>query len=109
MLPGYFAKNFATTSFVEGEVIELVTITALPVNSAAIALSIASKVASLPAMVGKRKRAVSYKSNTAACTLAEVPPFVIGLNVLPSNLIGRPSRTLATTLTTSPSCTYVVA
>ena len=105
MLPGYFAKNFAITSLVVGEVIELVTKTTLPANSAATALSTASNVASLPAMVGKRKRAVSYKSNTAACTLAEVPPPVIGLNVFPSNLIGRPSRTLATTLTTSPSCT----
>ena len=69
------------------------------------ALSISSKLASLPAMLGNLKRAVSYKSKTEACTLAEVPPAVIGLTSLPSNLIGRPSRTLASTLTTSPSCT----
>ena len=105
MLPGCFAKNSATTALVEGEFTVLVTITILPFNSPAIAVSIASKVASLPAIKGKRKRAVSYKSNTEACTLAEVPPAVIGLKSLPSNLIGRPSRTFAITLTTSPSCT----
>ncbi len=105
MLPAYFAKNCAITCLVEGEVIELVTITAAPFNSAAMALSIASKLASFPEVLGKRKRAVSYKSKTEACTLAEVPPAVIGLNSFPSNLIGRPSRTLASTDTTSPSCT----
>ena len=105
MLPGCFAKNSAITALVEGEVVVLVTNTMLPFNSPAIAVSIASNVASLPAIKGKRKRAVSYKSNTEACTLAEVPPAVIGLKSLPSNLIGRPSRTLAITLTTSPSCT----
>ena len=83
----------------------LVTITTLPPNSPAIALSMSSKLASLPAIKGKRKRAVSYKSNTAACTLAEVPPLVKGDKSFPSNLIGLPSRTFANTLTTSPSCT----
>ncbi len=56
------------------------TKTTLPPNSAAIALSMSSKLASLPAIKGKRKRAVSYKSNTAPCSLAEVPPLVIGVN-----------------------------
>ena len=99
------AKNCAIICLVVGEVIELVTITAPVLNSPAMALSMSSKVASLPAMLGKRKRAVSYKSKTEACTRAEVPPSVIGLKSLPSNLIGRPSRTFAITLTTSPSCT----
>ena len=105
MLPGYFAKNCAITSLLVGEVMVLDTTTTLPPIAAATALSAASKVTSLPSMVGKRKRAVSYKSNTDACTRAEVPPLVTGLKSLPSILIGRPSRTLATTLTTSPSCT----
>ena len=87
----------------------LVNITTAPLNDSPIDLSIASNVTSLPSMVGKRKRLVSYKSNTDACTLAEVPPLVTALNSFPSILMGLPSRTLAITLTTSPSCTYVVA
>ena len=105
MPPGYLERNCAIIFLEEGDVIELETKTTLPPNSAAIALSMASKLASLPAIKGKRKRAVSYKSNTAACTLAEVPPLVMADKSFPSNLIGRPSRTFASTLTTSPSCT----
>ena len=93
-------------SFDEGEVIVLVSNTTdLPLMASPTALSIASNVTSFPSIVGKRNLAVSYKSNTEACTLADVPPKVIGLNSLPSILIGLPSLTFAKTLTTSPSCT----
>ena len=81
------------------------TIPVLPVMASATALSIASKVVSFPSIVGKRNLAPSYKSNTLACTLALVPPCVIGQSSFPSIFIGRPSRTLATMLTASPSCT----
>ena len=60
-------------------------------------LSIASKVASLPSAKGPRKRAVSYKFNTDACTLAELAPLLIDDLSFPSILIGRPSLVLTTT------------
>ena len=107
MLPGYFAKNCCTTAKDEGELIVLLNTTTLPTPTiaSATALSMASKVASFPSIVGKRNLAPSYKSKTEACTLALVPPLVTGDNSFPSILIGLPSRTFATTLTTSPSCT----
>ena len=52
--------------------------------------------ASFPFAVGYLKRLVSYKSNTEACTLADVPPLVKGDNSLPSILIGLPSLTFTT-------------
>ena len=62
--------NCAITSFVDGETTVLVNTTIgaepKPAIPAATALSTSSKVASLPSMVGKRKRAVSYKSRTEA-------------------------------------------
>ena len=76
----------------------------------ATALSISSQVSTaLPAICGCLKRAISYKLNTLACTLALVAPSVTLLSLLPSILIGLASRVFTNTGTTSPASTKVLA
>ena len=99
----YLLEKSAMTDFVEGDKIVFVKILMLPplvaisAKLAFTSLSAASQLASTPLTTGFFNLAVSYKSKTAACACASVPPLEIGSFGLPSILIGRPSLVLTKT------------
>src|ERR1700741_4704538 len=103
-LAAYLVENSAIAALTEGLITvdeRMRTLAPLAVISASfslISLSTLSQVAACFLASGVLKRAESYKPSTEACIRAFKPPLVTEDEVLPSNLIGRPSLVFTRTL-----------